>query len=151
MAHASRSPVMKPLVVMALETAMRRSELLAIRWDDVNFETRTARLHDSKNNEARAVPLSTRAVQTLIKMGPQTGAPVFPINHPSVSKAFEQARERAGLPDLRFHDLRHTAITRIALKVPNLIELSAISGHKSVVMLKRYYHPRAEDLAKKLG
>ena len=55
------------------------------------------------------------------------------------------------MQDVRFHDLRHMAITRLAEKLPNLIELSAVSGHKSLAMLKRYYHPNAAELAKKLG
>jgi integrase len=65
--------------------------------------------------------------------------------------AFERATGRAGIEGLRFHDLRHTAITRMAAKLPNVIELAAVSGHKSLRMLQRYYHPRAEDLARKLG
>jgi integrase len=59
--------------------------------------------------------------------------------------------KRSGLIDFHFHDLRHTAITAMAQKLPNLIELSAVTGHKSLAMLKRYYHPSIEDLARKLG
>ena len=55
------------------------------------------------------------------------------------------------LTNLRFHDLRHVAITRLAEKLPNIIELAAVSGHSDVRMLKRYYHPKAESLALKLG
>jgi integrase len=68
-----------------------------------------------------------------------------------VSQAFNRARKRAGVEDIHFHDLRHMAITRMAEKLPNLIELSAVSGHKSLAMLKRYYHPNPELLATKLG
>jgi integrase len=68
-----------------------------------------------------------------------------------VSEAFNQARKKAGVKDIRFHDLRHMAITRLAEKLPNLIKLSAVSGHKSLAMLKRYYHPNPELLAEKLG
>ncbi|MDO3519084.1 tyrosine-type recombinase/integrase [Ralstonia pseudosolanacearum] len=66
-------------------------------------------------------------------------------------KAFKRACKRAGLVDLHWHDLRHTAITRLSAKLPNLIELAAVSGHRSLTMLKRYYHPSAADLAKKIG
>jgi integrase len=76
---------------------------------------------------------------------------VFPINAPAVAAAFIKARKRAGIVDFHFHDLRHMAITRMAEKLPNLIELSAASGHKSLAMLKRYYHPNVEQLAQKLG
>jgi integrase len=61
------------------------------------------------------------------------------------------AAKRAGVTNVRFHDLRHTAITRLSEKLPNLIELAAVSGHKSLSMLKRYYHPNATKLAEKLG
>ncbi|MDB5243611.1 MAG: phage integrase family protein [Spirosoma sp.] len=145
-----RNRWMEPLVVLALETAMRRGELLAWRWDGGNLPRRTATLLTSKNGYGRAVPLSTRAVNTLALLPSSTGA-VFPVRQCAVAKAFEKGVVRAALGDLHFHDLRHTAITRLAEKVPNVVELSAISGHRSLAMLKRYYHPRAEDLALKLG
>jgi integrase len=76
---------------------------------------------------------------------------VFPVTHEVVSQAFNRARKQAEVKDVRFHDLRHMAITNLAEKLPNLIELSAVSGHKSLAMLKRYYHPKPEQLAEKLG
>ncbi|WP_155402509.1 tyrosine-type recombinase/integrase, partial [Ralstonia solanacearum] len=76
---------------------------------------------------------------------------VFPINAPAHHAAFKRACKRAGLADFHWHDLRHTAITRLATKLPNLIELAAVSGHRNLAMLKRYYHPSAIELAKKIG
>jgi integrase len=76
---------------------------------------------------------------------------VFPIKAASVSAAFHKGRVRAGLPDVHFHDLRHTATTRLAEKLTNILELSAVTGHKDLRMLKRYYHPKASDLALKIG
>ena len=73
------------------------------------------------------------------------------MNAAAVAERFKQVKIRAEIDDLRFHDLRHMAITRMAQKLPNLIELSAVSGHKSLSILKRYYHPNAAELAKKLG
>ena len=75
---------------------------------------------------------------------------VFPITNCSLSAAIERARTKANIDDFHFHDLRHMAITRLAEKLPNLIELSSVTGHRSLAMLKRYYHPRAEDIARKL-
>jgi integrase len=69
----------------------------------------------------------------------------------AVRKAFERARETAGLKDVHFHDLRHCAATRLAELVPNLIELASITGHKDLAMLRRYYHPSAAALALKLA
>jgi integrase len=71
------------------------------------------------------------------------------VHYFTLDAAFKRAIKRAGLLDFHFHDLRHTAITAMAEKLPNLIELSAVTGHKSLAMLKRYYHPNIEDLAKK--
>jgi integrase len=69
----------------------------------------------------------------------------------SLKAAWVRAVERAGLDDLHFHDLRHCATSRLATRLPNVIELGAVTGHKDVRMLGRYYHVRAEDLALKLG
>jgi len=146
-----RNIYMRPLVVVALETAMRRGELLGLQWKDINLKQQTAYLEMTKNGESRSVPLSSRAVKTLRKLPRSIDGRVFPINVAAMEAAFHRGRTRAKLPDLHFHDLRHTATTRIATKLSNILELSAITGHKDLRMLKRYYHPRAEDLAKKLG
>jgi len=146
-----RSIWMLPLVKLALETAMRRSELLGLRWEHIDLRRRTIFLQLTKNGTSRTVPLSTHAIQILTEIPRSIDGRVFPVTHEVVSQAFNRARKQAGVKDIRFHDLRHTAITRIAEKLPNLIELSALSGHKSLTMLKRYYHPSAEQLAEKLG
>jgi len=146
-----RSIWMLPLVKLALETTMRRSELLGLRWEHIDLQRRTIFLQLTKNGASRTVPLSSHAVQILTEMLHNLNGRVFPITHEVVSQAFNRARKLAGVKDVRFHDLRHMAITRLAEKLPNLIELSAVSGHKSLAMLKRYYHPNPEHLAKKLG
>jgi integrase len=130
---------------------MRRSEILSLRWADVFFDDRYVRLHDTKNGEARDVPLSSRAVATLAALPRHINGRVFPITPDALKKAFVRACERAGLENLHFHDLRHEATSRIAERLDNILELSAVTGHKTVQMLKRYYHPRATDLALKLG
>ena len=142
---------MLPLVKLALETAMRRSELLGLRWEHIDLDRRTIFLQLTKNGTSRTVPLSTHAIQTLTEIPRMIDGRVFPITHEVVSQAFNRARKQAGVKDIHFHDLRHMAITRMAEKLPNLIELSAVSGHKSLAMLKRYYHPNSELLAEKLG
>ncbi len=146
-----RSIWMLPLVKLALETAMRRSELLGLRWEHVDLGRRTIFLQLTKNGTSRTVPLSTNAIQVLNQMPRNLDGRVFPVTHEVVSQAFNRARKQAGVKDIRFHDLRHMAITKLAEKLPNLIELSAVSGHKSLAMLKRYYHPNPELLAEKLG
>jgi integrase len=69
----------------------------------------------------------------------------------SVVNTWKRVCRKAGITNLHFHDLRHEATTRLANKLPNILELSAVTGHKDLRMLKRYYHPKAEELALKLG
>ena len=148
---ANRNIYTKPFVILAIETAMRRGEILSLRWEDINYQTRTAYLSLTKNGESRKVPLSTRAMETLQSLPRSIDGRVLPINFAALETNFKRARDRAGLSDLRIHDLRHTAATRLSEKLPNLLELSAVTGHKSLAMLKRYYHPNAEQLAMKIG
>jgi integrase len=140
-----------PIVKFALASAMRRGEILGLHWHEVNFQKRTAYIPLTKNGTSRTVPLSSEALAILNSLPRSLDGRVFPINGPNLSLHFEKARTKAELDDVHFHDLRHMAITRMAEKLPNLIELSAVSGHKSLAMLKRYYHPNPEQLAEKLG
>lgn len=142
---------MLPLVKFALETAMRRGEILGLRWEYVDLQKRIAFIPLTKNGESRTVPLSSGAIELLRALPIDLKGRVFPLTGRQVSAAMERARVKAKLDDWHFHDLRHMAITRLAEKLPNLIELSAVSGHKSLAMLKRYYHPNPELLAEKLG
>ena len=146
-----RSHWTKPSVQLALATAMRRGELLSLRWEHVDLLGRTAFLPDTKNGESRTVPLSTAAVQVLTALPRHISGMVIPVRFFTLDAAFKRALARAGLVDVRFHDLRRTAITRMAEKLPNVIELAAVSGHKSLMVLKRYYRPSAAELASKLG
>ena len=130
---------------------MRRSEILGLRWENIDLIRQTVFLPDTKNGTSRTVPLSTAAVKVLHSLPRNIYGVVFPVHYFTLHAAFKKAVKRAGLLDFHFHDLRHTAITAMAEKLPNLIELSAVTGHKSLAMLKRYYHPNIEDLAKKLG
>ncbi len=148
---STRNPWIAPLVTFALETAMRRGELLDLRWEFVDLKKRVARLIDTKNGESRNVPLSSRAIAVLEHLPRSIDDRVFPTTEDALKKAFSRTCERAGIEDFHFHDLRHEATSRLAEKLPNLIELASVTGHKDLRMLKRYYHPRAEDLARKLG
>ena len=150
-AGGSRNDWALPIVIIAIETAMRRSEILSLRWSDVFLDDRYVRLHDTKNGEARDVPLSNRATATLAALPRDASGRVFPTTPDALKKVFVRACERAGIKNFHFHDLRHEATSRIAGRLDNILELSAVTGHKTVQMLKRYYHPRASDLARKLG
>ena len=149
--QGTRNPWIKPLVVLAIETAMRRGELFSIEWKNVDLRKQTIFLPDTKNGDSRIVPLSRVAVALLDSLPRSVDGKVFQTTPDALKKAWGRACTSAKIEDLHFHDLRHEATSRLADKLPNLIELAAVTGHKDLQMLKRYYHPRAEDLAKKLG
>jgi integrase len=147
----SHNPYLLPIVQFALETAMRQSEIVRLRWQHVNIKRRTAFLSDTKNGESRTVPLSSVAVDVLKTLPRSINGEVFPgVTTEAIKKAFIRATRRAEIEDLHFHDLRHEATTRLFEKGLNIMEVSSITGHKDLQMLRRYTHLRAEDLAKKL-
>lgn len=149
-ADSGRTAYMRPLIVLAIETGMRRGELLALEWRHVDLERRVAHLPLTKNGDCRDVPLSTRAVETLRALMTGGSVRVFEVAPNAVRLAWERLVRRAGLMDLHFHDLRHEAVSRLFERGLNVVEVSTISGHKELRMLQRYAHLRAEDLALRL-
>ncbi|TAN46581.1 MAG: site-specific integrase [Rhodospirillales bacterium] len=148
---ATRNPWIKPFVIVALETAMRRGELLSLQWEHVDLAQQTAHLPETKNGKGRTVPLSSRAVKTLEALPRSIGGAVFPVSLDSFKHAWTRARDRAGLHHFHFHDLRHEATSRLAERGWNILELASVTGHQDLQMLKRYTNLRAADLAKKMG
>lgn len=151
-ALAEINAYLRPLAELALETAMRQGELLSLVGADVDLRTRVALLRDTKNGDARAVPLSTRAI-AIVKALPQqldSAAPLFPLRRDFVIRSFSAACKACGIEGVTFHTLRHEATTRLCERLP-MHEVMRITGHKTPAMLMRYYHPKPEDLAKKLG
>jgi len=148
----SESVELRTMVVLAVETAMRRNELASLQWEEIDFKKSTAHLPKTKTDIPRTVPLSIAATKALKGLPKQTEGRVFALQAESMSQAFERACEphRANIANLRFHDLRHEATNRLFEKGLNVIEVAAITGHKMLEMLKRYTHLRAEDLVKKL-
>lgn len=148
----TRNPFLLPIIHLALETAMRQGELVSLRWEHVDLTRRIAHLPDTKNGESRTVPLSTTAVNVLRALPRSIHGQVFPgLTTEAVKRAYIRAVDRAGIEDLRFHDLRHEATTRLFEHGLNIMEVATITGHKDLRMLRRYTHLKAEDLAKKLG
>ena len=143
---------LRPLIVFAVETAMRLGELLALQWDNTNVTDRTATLEDTKNGERRVVPLSPAAIEVLVSLPRAIGGAVFGVTPSQVEKAFASARAAAKIEGLRFHDLRHEATSRLVARGNlGIVEISSITGHKTLAMLKRYTHPDPKELAKKLA
>jgi integrase len=145
-----RNPWVVPAVILAIETAMRRGELLSLMWSDVDLLERTARLHDTKNGEARDVPLSPRAIEVLKGLPRSLDGRVLATSAEALKNAFERARRKANLEHYNFHDLRHEATSRLFERGWNVMEVAAVTGHKDIQSLKRYTNLRARDLARKM-
>jgi integrase len=112
----------------------------------------TAFLPETKNGESRGVPLSLAAIQVLKALPRSVSGAVFPgVTSEAIKRAFIRACRRAEIENFRFHDLRHEATSRLFEKNLDMMEVASITGHKTLQMLKRYTHLRAEDLARKLG
>ncbi len=146
---ASESPTLAEIMVLAVEAAMRLSEIVSLRWENIDLERSIATLPETKNGDVRLVPLSRTAIQMLTPMKKEDGQ-VFGITPHAVSVAFSRAATRAGIPNLRFHDLRHESVSRLFEKGLNSMEVASVSGHRTLSMLKRYTHLRVESLAQRL-
>jgi integrase len=140
----------EPLIHLAITTGMRRGELLFIEWNDVNFEKQIIKLRTSKNGYPRDIPLSSEALRVL-KCWAHADPHVFPVSANAVRLAWERVRTRANICDLRFHDLRHEAISRFFELGLSMPEVALISGHRDYRMLLRYTHLRAENIVPKLN
>ena len=150
----SVSEEMGQVIRFALETAMRRGELAGMTWDMVDLKKRTVTLPETKtkNGQKRIVPLSSVAV-TILKDRLSTrriDGKVWGIGLDAISQNFAKACQKAGLSNLHFHDLRHEATSRLFEKGLDTMEVRTITGHKTLQMLARYTHLRAEDLVEKL-
>ncbi len=143
---------MRELMIIAMETGMRLGEILSMSWKNTDLNKGTVVLEDTKNGERRVVPLSSRARETLAGMPHPITGEVFPrLTNSAVSHRFALLCKKLAIENLRFHDLRHEATSRLFEKGLDMMEVASITGHKTLHMLKRYTHLKAEDLAKKLG
>jgi integrase len=150
-AKQTKNPHIWPIIVFAIETGMRRGEILGLHWEHVHLDRRIAYLPLTKNGSSREVPLSTKAAQVIARQRHRNDTPSpFPVTPNGFRLAWVRLRRRAGLSDLRFHDLRHEAISRFFELGLNIPEVAVISGHKDPRMLFRYTHLRAEELVGRL-
>jgi integrase len=134
----ARNPFLLPVVQLALETAMRQDELVSLRWENIDLSRRIARLPDTKNGESRTVPLSTTSIKVLRELPRSIHGQVFPgLTTEAVKRAYIRATRSASIENLRFHDLRHEATTRLFEKGLNIMEVASITGHKDLRMLRR--------------
>ena len=136
-----------PIVDIAIETCMRRGEILAMRWEDIDFLRNKVLLPQTKNGRSRWVPLS-RTVLNILEQLPRTESWVFPTTDVAFRQAWDRLRKRAGLTDLTFHDLRHEAISRLFESGMNIPQVMAISGHQTASQLFRYIQLSENGLVK---
>ena len=140
-----------PLITWAIETAMRRGEIAAMRWEHLDRTDKVLLIPETKNGTPREIPLSTAALAVLDVLPRRLDGQVWSMRPDSISQAFERVCKAAGIEGLTFHDLRHEATSRLFEKGLNPMQVAAITGHKTLQMLKRYTHLRAEDLVGMLG
>jgi integrase len=134
------------LIHMALTTGARRSELIGLKWTDINFSTRTAHLAVTKNGSQRILSLTDDLLAELSKFRQVGSGYVFP--HPSrFNQAFidfdyhwQIAKKVALLSDFHFHDLRHSCASLLAMNGASILEIAEVLGHKSIIMTQRYSH-----------
>jgi integrase len=151
---------LETFVILAIETGMRFGELAGVTWANLNLDKRTIYLPDTKNGSPRTVPLSTRAINAIQTQPRSIDGRLFSAKPGSIRSAFlialskaqgTQPDSREFLRGLRFHDLRHEAVTRLFERGLNPIEVGMVSGHKTLSMLQRYTHLRSEELVAKLA
>lgn len=153
-----RSDWLRPSILLAVETGMRRGEILNIKVSHVDRENRLLDIPETKTDEPRTIPLTDRAVSILDQLIEKCGRfdrQLVPASPNAFRLAWERCKRRAshGVPslaDLRFHDLRHEAVSRFFEMGLNVPEVAAISGHKDPRMLFRYTHLKPQDIVTKL-
>lgn len=136
--HPAKREHLRPIVVLAVDTALRTKELLTLDWSDVDMTARILNIQatNTKTQRARKIGMTTRVYAELLKLQPAKSGPVFGVA--CVKKAFKTACSRVGIKDMRFHDLRHTATTRmIRAGVPHT-EVMKVTGHTQMKTFMRY-------------
>jgi len=160
--HKNRNPLISRVVRFAVATGLRRGEILSLKWRNIDLKNRVCFLPMTKNGHPRQAPLSSSAIEILIEQRDATrltgevleiqppSEVVFPVSANAVRLAWSRALLKAGIRDLRFHDLRHEAISQFFERGLTVVEVGLISGHRDVRMLHRYVQLRAADVAKKI-
>jgi integrase len=145
-------PEIKPVLIIALSTGMRRNEILDLKWQNVHFEGKYIFIEYSKSGKTRRVPMNDLIIEAL-KNVPKVSEFVFyspkiraKISISTVRTAFLKACEKAKIKDLRFHDLRHCAASAMVRRGIDLVTVSKILGHSSIIMTMRYAHSTPENM-----
>ena len=146
-----RNKIAVAVIKFAKATAMRRSEILGLKWADIDLSKGTASLKMTKNGLPREVPLSPEALAILQAQLPaKLDARVFGVSANAIHLTFDRVCKRASIEDFRFHDLRHEGISRFFEIGLSVVEVAVISGHRDLRMLSRYTHLRPQSISNKL-
>jgi len=146
---ACRNEEVLPIVMLAIETGLRRREVLELEWANINLERSTAFIPFTKTGVPRTIPLTDGGIEIISGL-PRKGERLFLTSANAFKMAWRRVQNRAKLSDLRFHDLRHEALSRFCELGLSIPELAVISGHRDPRMLFRYAHLRADELASKI-
>ena len=155
------NPLLYPIVVLALSSGMRFSEILGLRWQDIDLERQILILYKTKNKERRTIPiagLTLGLLSALKPSGQKVQGLVFARKGESkpanIRKSWERAMKVAKIENFRFHDLRHTAGSYLAMNNATTLEIAEILGHKTLQMVKRYAHlsaPHTRDVVARMN
>ena len=134
---------LKPIVIVAVHTGMRKGELLNLKWDQINFEQGIISILDTKNHERRDIPMND-TVKSILKEMEKKGPYIFSNEDGQtfrdVRRSFETALRRSGIEDFRFHDLRHTFASNLVMEGVDIMTVKELMGHKDLTMTLRYAH-----------
>ena len=149
---------LRPIILLAMHTGIRRGNLADLEWEQVDMEQRTLILYDTKNGHPVTIPLGETACNILkdLRRSNKGGKYVFPHSTKQempklITRAFTRARNKAGLKKFRFHDLRHDFATRLVKSRVDLYRVGKLLAHNDVRMTKRYAHLDVEDLRSAVG
>ena len=143
---------MRPVIDFALETAMRRSEITNLDWDNVFLDHSYLIVVDTKNGSEREVPLSPRCVDLLkAQHRIRSEGSVWGITVNQLTKCWQRTTKRAGVRDVRFHDLRHEGCSRLFELGLTPIEVASMTGHKTMSQLMRYSHANRDKTLKAMN
>lgn len=130
---------LKPIVIIAVNTGMRRGEILGLTWDRVELEAGRITLTDTKNSEGRVVVMN-ETVKAAFRSPERKGEIVFPVTVATLKKDYGEALKKARIENFTFHDLRHTFASNLAMAGIELNDIRDLLGHKSIAMTLRYAH-----------
>ena len=144
----------KPILIVALNTGMRKGEIFKLKWKDVDFEKREIKIPMSKSGKERRIPINSILINLLYTLKAENGQNEFVFTnlktgkpYVDIKRSFDSACKRAGIENLRFHDLRHSFATRLARRGVDLVIVKELMGHASIVTTQRYLHSQASEKA----